>query len=116
MAALITALDSATGNVIISWTAPNDNAAVITEFSIEVLNQAGTTWIEENASCDGSEQQYLNRTDPSSGNTIEATTQCVIPMPTLTSSPFSLTRGSLIQVRGRAANSNGLSLASPTNT
>ena len=38
METVITALDSTTGSVIISWVAPNDNAATISEFSIEILN------------------------------------------------------------------------------
>jgi hypothetical protein len=84
MAAVTTVIDSITGNVIVSWVEPEDNAATITEYSIEILQTGSVVWTEENSACDGSLEDI-----------VEAT-QCSIAMSTLTADPYYLTRGDLV--------------------
>lgn len=72
-AAPITSIDSSTGGVAITWTAPSARGAPITSYLIEILDVivGSGTW-HNVSSCNGS--------DP----TIMAALTCVVPMSTLT--------------------------------
>lgn len=52
MAAAVTALDSATGGVKITFTAPSDNADTITAYKIEIAHP--TSQWSATSDCDGS--------------------------------------------------------------
>jgi hypothetical protein len=104
MSQVVTSIDPATGSVRLSWSAPADNAAPITAYSLEVLDRNGLVWSEETTHCDGSAAAALTAL------------QCAIPMEVLRAAPFSLQRGDLVQVRARAYNRDGWSVASATNT
>ena len=96
-------IDPSTGGVTLRWAAPDDNAADITEYSVEVLAHDGLTWSEENTHCDGSTAATMSAL------------ACTIPMATLTAPPFSLLRSELVRARARAFNPNGWSIESGTN-
>lgn len=49
-----TSIDSATGGVVIAWTAPDARGAAISAYKIEIANAAGDAWSEV-SSCDGSD-------------------------------------------------------------
>lgn len=49
----ITAVDPATGGILIQWTAPFSNAETITAYKVEIINKAGVP-VEETQYCDGS--------------------------------------------------------------
>lgn len=40
-------------NVDISWTPPSDNSDSIDAYEILILKSDGTTWLEDTANCDG---------------------------------------------------------------
>jgi hypothetical protein len=85
MDAATTAIDSATGGVIVTFTEPEDNSQGITAYRIEVAH--GSDWSEELTSCDGSDA------------TVMSNMQCIIPMSALRDTAFGLGYGELIQVR-----------------
>jgi hypothetical protein len=88
-----TSLDPATGGLLVSWTAPYDNAQTITAYKIEV--QYGTDWSEETAGCDASDA------------TIMSNMYCIIPLSALRATPFDLVYGDLLQARASAYNVYG---------
>ena len=104
MEKVVTQVNDTSGDVIISWTAPNDNSSPITAYLIEILDRAGTTWTEDSTNCDAS-----------SGDIFDSLT-CVIPMSVFLATPYSLLQGDLIEVRASAYNHNGWSPVSSTNT
>jgi hypothetical protein len=44
MNVVTTSIDPATGGVVISWTAPNNNSETIDAYNIEILDSTGTVW------------------------------------------------------------------------
>jgi hypothetical protein len=102
MATPTTSIDSATGGVTITWTAPASNGDDITSYTVEILNEATDTWSTETTDCDGSD------------STIMGALSCTIPMSTFAAAPFTYTTLSLdIPVRLSATNDFGTSTASP---
>lgn len=53
MAQLVSIVNDTTGAVKVSWTAPADNSAPITEYKIEILDKQGLTWYTNTTHCDG---------------------------------------------------------------
>ena len=91
-------------NVIISWSPLSANGATISEYLIEIQQQAGTTYTSDLTNCDGASSSVI------------LNTQCTIPMATLTSSPYFLVQGDLVVARVTAKNSVGWNAASSDNT
>jgi hypothetical protein len=82
-------------SVIIDWTAPSDNGAEITGYKILIRESDDVTFTQESVSCES--------TNP----TLLSTTQCEVPIATLTAAPYSLTIGEGIFVKVVATNSKG---------
>jgi hypothetical protein len=96
-----TAIEPVAGAVVVSWTAPPDNAARITAYSIEALDAAGSVWSEvPGDACDGSREALV------------AARSCTVPMAAFTAPPFGLLQGALIRVRAAAFNVRGWGLPS----
>jgi hypothetical protein len=74
-----TSIDAGTGGVKITWTTPSNGGIAINAYLIEIANFDDTVWSTSTATCDGSD------------STIISNLYCIIPMSTLTASPFSLT-------------------------
>jgi hypothetical protein len=89
-----TSIDSTTGGLAISWVAPDARGDSITAYMIEILDKAGTTWSTD-SSCDGT------------SSTVVSALACVVPMTTLTASPFSYEFDDVVIVRVSAYNSFG---------
>eukprot|EP00347_Sterkiella_histriomuscorum_P011727 403371340 len=89
-----TSIDSTTGKVFVSWSAPPNNGAPISAYSIQIQDSDGD-WNTEPVMCNG---QNL---------AVVGTRSCLIPMQTLTGIQFNLTWNTLIQVRVAAINSKG---------
>lgn len=86
--------------MIISWTAPIDNGAAITSYTILIRQSDGITFTADTASCDGSD------------STIVSQTQCTVPLTTLTAAPYSLNFGDSIYAKVIATNVKGDSIES----
>lgn len=98
----MTALDSASGNVIVSWSAPADGYSEITSYLVEV--QTGSLdWHSPVSACPGTDVNLL---------------ECTLAMNELhTEEPYLLGFDSLVVARVTASNSYGSALlASPVNT
>jgi hypothetical protein len=54
-----TSIDSSTGDLVISWVAPDDRGSPITAYQIEIRDKAGSSWAED-ASCDGSSASVVS--------------------------------------------------------
>lgn len=54
VATATTSYDSTTGDVIISWVAPNNKGSSITSYLIEIQDKAATSWTPDTTYCDGS--------------------------------------------------------------
>lgn len=74
-------------NVQISWTAPTSNGASITAYKILIAQSDGSAYTETTAYCDGTDPQIISDL------------KCSVPMTVLTSSPYSLTYGTLVAVK-----------------
>ena len=46
-------------NVVIDWTAPTDNGATITSYSLQILQSDGLTYSEDTVNCDGSNSAII---------------------------------------------------------
>lgn len=103
MGIVTTSIDATTGGLNIVWTNPSSNGASITSYLIEIQDSS-STWRTETTSCDGN------------NNAVFFSRSCVVPMSTLTASPFSLALDTLIQVRASAVNTYGQSTPSYVNT
>ena len=103
MATVTTSIDPATGGVQISWTSPSSNGANITSYYIEIQDSSGV-WRTETTDCAGN------------SSAVFLAGSCIIPMSVLTSAPFSLTLGTLVQVTASAINAYGQSTPSAVNT
>jgi hypothetical protein len=60
MATVVTSIDSSTGGVKISWSAPHDGSSAIDSYLIEIANKAGTTWTANTANCDGASSTIIS--------------------------------------------------------
>ena len=76
-------------NVVITWTAPNENGSPITSYDIVWKTSQGA---------------YTSITCTESSSTVISSTTCTNPMNTFTDSPFSLTEGQSIIIKLRALN------------
>ena len=85
---------------MVDWTAPVDNGATITSYTIKI-KQNDSSFSTELTNCDGT------------NGTIKANTQCTIPIATLQASPFSLPDGATVKATVLATNSDGSSGTSP---
>ena len=99
----VTSIDPATGGVVITWTAPNNDGSVISAYLIEIANVAGTAWSSV-STCNGS--------DPS----VVAALTCIVPMSTLTADPFDYLFGNVVYVRVSATNTYGFGSVSATSS
>jgi hypothetical protein len=81
-------------NVIIDWTEPANNGAAITSYTI-LIQQSNGVFSEDITNCDGSD------------NTIVTSSQCTVPLSTLTSAPYSLSLGNDVNVKVIATNVKG---------
>lgn len=104
MTSVTTSIDSTTGGVLISWAKPSTGGLSIDSYNIEILDSTGTTWTNDTSDCDGSSL------------TIITNLYCIIPMTSLTSSPYSLAFEDLVYVRISAHNSLGYGATSTVNT
>lgn len=86
-------------NIVVSWTAPVDNGAIISSYQI-LLRQGDLTFVEELNDCDGNDA------------TITSSTECTIPISTFTSAPFSLNFADSVVAKVYAINVKGPSLES----
>jgi hypothetical protein len=100
----VTITDNTDPSVNISWTAPSSNGSPITQYQIQILSSDGVTYYTDTTDCDGSSA------------TVVSNLYCNIPMATLTSSPYSLTLGTLIVAIVSAENEIGWSVPSLPNT
>lgn len=99
-APVTTSFDPITGGVVIKWVAPHDNSQKIEKYFVEIQS-AELLWFEDQLNCDGTQL---------------ITTQCLIPVPTLTSAPYNLPFDSIVVVRLQARNFFGFGLKSTPNT
>jgi hypothetical protein len=98
-----TSIDTATGDLVISWSDPDDRGSAIAQYLIEIRDKAASQWLQSSY-CDGT------NTD------VKAARQCSIPMLTLTSGDYAYYYGDLIYVRMSAYNDKGWSQVSPVNS
>jgi hypothetical protein len=91
----------ATG-ISVAWVEPEDNHLTILEYEISVADSTGTLQVDATL-CDGSSSSVISDL------------YCIIPMASLTSSPYSLTVDTLIEFAVRARNDRGWSDLSPRN-
>jgi hypothetical protein len=92
---------SISGNqIVISWTAPNNNGAAITSYKISIRHHDEVTFSEDLTNCDGSSSEIV------------LALQCSIPLTTLTSAPYSLVFGDSIFAKVIAVNYYGDSIES----
>lgn len=85
------------------WTAADPNGSPVTSYSI-TIRASDDTYHEEQSYCDGTE------------NAVLTSTQCTIPLATLTASPFSLVLGDSIDFKVSATNSKGTGIESNVGT
>jgi len=104
MTTVTTSIDSTTGGVKISWTAPNSNSYPITSYLIEIADSLTATWTADTTNCDGS------------SSTVMGNMYCIIPMSTLTSAPYGYLFNQLVVVRASATNARGTGSASTPNS
>jgi hypothetical protein len=103
MIAVVTSIDIATGDLVLDWTAPEDNGSPITMYQVEIRDKVGVAWGSHPA-CDATTAALV------------AATVCQVPMLTLTSAPYSYALGDLIVVRAAAYNEKGFGPMAPENT
>lgn len=95
-----TSIDPVTGGIAITWVAPDARGDDITAYKIEIANKDGTAWSTD-ALCDGTKASIVtSRT-------------CIIPMPTLTSAPYSYVFDDVVYVKVSAQNAFGFGAVSP---
>lgn len=105
MAAVVTSIDSTSGEVVITFAAPSSiGSSAILYYTIEIANKAGTVWTEDTTNCDGSLSSIMT------------SMTCSIPMDTLTASPYSYVFDDLVVARVSATNAIDTSTVSPSNT
>ena len=95
MTAVTTSIDSSTGGVKISWTAPADGSSTITSYSIEIKVKGSSTYIASTADCNGANSLVMTNR------------YCVVPMSTLTSVTYGYVFDDTVYVRAKAVNAKG---------
>jgi hypothetical protein len=65
----------------VTFTAPTENGAEITSYTILVVTSDGLTFVEDSTNCDGSDATILSNLS------------CTIPLETLKDSPYDLSFG-----------------------
>eukprot|EP00347_Sterkiella_histriomuscorum_P017133 403350540 len=95
-----TSIDSTTGNLVISWTPPNNNGDLITKYLVEVQDKDPPNAWSSPATCVGTSATVL------------ATASCQVPMDTLTSSTYNYDFDNVVLVR--VGSENGFSLVTDT--
>lgn len=107
MSAAVTTIDSSTGDVQISWVAPNNGQDPIQYYTIWILDSTSNPVSATlNGDCDGS------------NTIIMANLKCIVPMSALSDAAgdYKLAFNDLVQVQISATNSHGTSTLSPVNT
>jgi hypothetical protein len=94
MSTVTTSIDSTTGGVKISWTAPADGSSTITSYSIEIKEKGTSTYTADLTDCNGANALVMTNR------------YCVIPMSTLTST-YAYIFDDLVVVRAKAVNAKG---------
>lgn len=89
-----------TSFVTITWATPVTNGLPITSYSIYIRKGDQLTYITNNAVCDGTSALVISQTS------------CVLPLSTLTSTPYSLLKGYSINAYIVATNAYGSSTPS----
>lgn len=84
-------------DVVIRWSAPINNFAVITSYSLQVLETDGKTYADANTYCDEDADAILSAR------------KCTISLTELRAAPFSLTYNQVIVARVRSVNMYGTS-------
>lgn len=92
--------DNSDTTVRVAWSAATANGSPVTKYRIQLVHSDGTTTSENTSACDGSDA------------TVISNLYCDIQMSVFTSSPYSLTRGTLIKATVEAYNVYGYSTAS----
>jgi hypothetical protein len=95
MSTVTTSIDSSTGGVKISWTAPADGSSTITSYSIEIKVKGTSTYTADTTDCNGANALVMSNR------------YCVIPMSTLTSVTYGYIFDDLVVVRAKAVNAKG---------
>jgi len=90
-------------NVHIAWSVPDNGGSTILSYTVLILKNDGTLSQELNY-CDGSNFVVMG------------STFCEVPMPVLTSAPFSLPQGAMIRVSVYATNAIGSGIGSTLNS
>jgi len=104
MVSAATSVDTATGDLVIAWTAPDDHGSSITEYKIEIRDKLASTWAADVA-CVGALASVVSAR------------QCQVPMiPRITDSTYGYSLGDTIIVRVSAKNIKGWGATSPENT
>jgi hypothetical protein len=98
-----TSPDAGSGDLVISWAAPDDRGSAVSAYRIEVRDQLGSAW-SVSPNCDGSAAAVV------------AARACSVPMLSLLAAPYSYTLGALVVVRVAAENEKGWGLVSGENT
>lgn len=78
MDTVTTSIDSSTGAVRITWTAPDSNGDDITRYTILIGDESGSTYTES-TDCDGSDSAIISALS------------CTVDMSTLAAIPYSYT-------------------------
>lgn len=92
MVSAATSVDTATGDLVIAWTAPDDHGSSITEYKIEIRDKLASTWAADVA-CVGALASVVSAR------------QCQVPMiPRITDSTYGYSLGDTIIVRVSAKN------------
>ena len=88
-------------DVIFDWEKPNENGTPITEYKV-YIRKADLTYVFDNSLCDGRSQAVID------------STQCTVPLSSLTSAPFLLQKGYSVHIKVIAVNAYGDSISSVT--
>jgi hypothetical protein len=100
MIAVTTVIDNI--YVKVSWSAPDDNGATITNYKVVLLASNSITWLES---------EYCESTDV----VLVTDMQCYVPMAELTGTRFNLPYNRFISVKVQAYNLRGWSELSQSN-
>jgi len=94
---MTTSIDSVTGGVVVSWTAPYNNAQTIEKYQVLIFNKITNDWTEDNTYCNGSD------------STILAKRNCTFPMQVLRDT-YGYNFGDLVTFKYSAYNTYGWSV------
>ena len=89
--------------VKLDWAVPpSTNGGAITAYEVVIRQSDGTTFSTETTTCDGADSIVVSNA------------YCMIPMTTLSTTPFALTYGTTVIVKAKAQNSKGWAAAYST--